>query len=178
MFLGFLLGFFRIRILSTSLFLFGAFDEGDLKLEDVCITGKLELYFLRGTVHKDSHVQEGCAELNWVDVVVALEHDLETTLLILERAVLVLIEVAHTDQFLVSIKSYRDILPAKSCFCLNCVSLGGFKMTASLKLNPHLSWLIDCQIELQGLDRHLVMSEGGIHARKLLLYKIHFWRDI
>lgn len=50
----------------------------------MCVARELQLDLLRGSVHEDSHVQEGCAKLDGVDVVVALEHDLEAALLVLE----------------------------------------------------------------------------------------------
>lgn len=59
-----------------------------------------------------------------MDIVIALEHDLETTLLILQSAILIFIEVTDTDKFLVSIEFDRDILSAEPGFRLNCVSLG------------------------------------------------------
>ena len=51
-----LLGFFGIRILASILVIFGALNEGNLELENVCISRELELHFLRRAVHKDSHV--------------------------------------------------------------------------------------------------------------------------
>ena len=39
-----------------------------------------------------------------MDVVVALEHDLKATLLVLQRTILVFIEVTDADELLVSIK--------------------------------------------------------------------------
>jgi hypothetical protein len=81
-----------------------------------------------------------------VDVVISLKNDLETTLLILQGAILVFIEVTDTDKFLVSIEFDRDILSAEPGFRLNRVSLGRLKMTASFELDPDFSWLIDCQV--------------------------------
>jgi hypothetical protein len=109
-----------------------------------------------------------------VDVVISLEHDLETTLLILQSTILVFIEVTDTDKFLVSIEFDRDILSAESGFRLNRVSLGRLKMTASFELDPDFSWLIDCQVQLQGLNCNLIVGQSRIHARKLLLNEIHF----
>jgi hypothetical protein len=79
-----------------------------------------------------------------VDVVIALEHDLEATLLILKSAILVFIEIADTDELLVRIKLHRHVLSAEPGFRLNRVSLGRLEMTATFELDPDLSWLIDC----------------------------------
>ena len=79
-----------------------------------------------------------------MDVVIALEHDLEATLLILKSAILVFIEIADTDELLVSIKLHRHVLSAEPGFRLDHVSLGRLEMTASFELYPDLSWLIDC----------------------------------
>ena len=81
-----------------------------------------------------------------MNVVVALKHNLKATLLVLQRTILVFIEVTDTDELLVSIKFKRNILSTKASFCLKRVSFGLLYMTASFELDPNLSWLIDCQI--------------------------------
>ena len=109
-----------------------------------------------------------------MDVVIALEHDLETTLLILQSAILVFIEVTDTDKFLVSIEFDRDILSAEPGLRLYRVSLGRLKMTASFELDPDFSWLIDSQVQLQGLHCDPIVGQSRTNARYLLLKEIHF----
>lgn len=146
-----LLGFFGVRILGTLLIVLRALDQRDLKLENVRIARKFKLNLLRGSVHEDRHVQEGSAQFHGMNVVVALEHDLEAALLVLKGAFLVLIEVTDTDQFIISIKFDRNVLSAEAGFSLHCVSLGALDMTATLELDPDLTWLINGQVKLQGL---------------------------
>ena len=58
-----------------------------------------------------------------MDKVITMEHDLEMTLLVLLRAILVFIEITVTDKFLVTIEFDRDILSAEDSFGLIHLSL-------------------------------------------------------
>jgi hypothetical protein len=58
-----------------------------------------------------------------MDAVITLKHDLEMTLLVLQRAILVFIEITVTDKFLFKIEFDRDILSAEDSFGLIHLSL-------------------------------------------------------
>ena len=79
-----LLSFFGIRIFAALLVILGGLDKLDLKLKDMSISRELQLHLLSRSIDKDSHIKEGCAELNRVDVVSALEHDLEAAFFVLK----------------------------------------------------------------------------------------------
>ena len=116
-----------------------------LKLKDMCITRKFQLYLLRGAVHENSHIQERCAQLDWMQVVITLEHDLEAGLFVVEWAIGIFIEIADAAEF-VWIKLDRDVLSPKAGLSLNRILLSLFNMTSSLELYPNFSWLIDGQV--------------------------------
>jgi|SanBayMetagenome_1026888.scaffolds.fasta_scaffold125341_1 hypothetical protein len=92
----FFLALLLIRILLILLVVLCGLDERDLKFKEVSIAREFQLNLLRRFVHKHRHVQKSSAHLLRVKVVVAFEHYLEATFFILERAVLVFVEVPYT----------------------------------------------------------------------------------